>query len=164
MNFMTEEQQKQRAEMRAAADEMLYLIDCFERGALEEETPGVLENLRRIVRDREAWLRGEVILLALEVKEGPETAIRQIVDHKLKGVIEGARMYTQLEAIKHLRSWELMNHSPLRKIEREWLDRIFVGRERISKSWLDLAGTAGNMEDMGGHVEDGCPDSVNRKR
>lgn len=166
---MTSEQKQQRAQMEEAVTEMRQLIAQFERGALEQEAPEEMEkNLRRILRDREAWLRGEVILSALAAKEGRETDVGQIVDGKLKSVVEGAQMFTQIEAIKHLRSLGDMNHSPLRKIEREWLDRIFI-RDRISKDWLGLASVIATTEEMGCHVENNlrvpckCPDSVNRK-
>lgn len=52
-----------KEQMEDAVAEMRYLIDLLERGALEQAVPGKLEqNLRPILLDREAWLRGRVLM------------------------------------------------------------------------------------------------------
>jgi len=141
-----------KEQMEEAVSEMRQVIAAFEQGALEEEGTGCLELLRKILRGREAWLQGE----------WPD--VEQLVK-----IADGARMYTQAEAIEFLRSWGHighMNHSPLREIEQKWLDRIFVGRERISKGWLCLAAVIATSEETGTHVEDhlqvpcNCPDKT----
>lgn len=127
--------------MEEAVSEMRQVIAAFEQGALQEEEGAEppLELLRKILRDREAWLRGE----------WPD------VEHVMK-IAESACMFTQAEAVEFLRSWGHigdMNHDPLRKVEQEWLDRIFIGRERISKGWLCLAAVMADSEQTGIHVE-----------
>ena len=62
-----------------------------------------------------------------------------------------------------------LNHEPLRKVEQEWLDRIFV-RDRVSRDWIGLAAVCATAEETGVHVENceavpcTCLDSVERKR
>jgi hypothetical protein len=61
----------------------------------------------------------------------------------------------------------LLNHEPLRKVEQEWLDRIFV-RARCSAAWIGLAAGWASAEETGIHVKTHlqvpcrCRDSVNR--
>ena len=81
-------------------------------------------------------------------------------------------MYAKPQAIEYLRSSGNiggLNHEPLRKVEQEWLDRIFV-RERCSEVWIGLASVMATAEEQGIHVENHlqvpcrCLDSVERKR
>lgn len=141
-----------KEQMEEAVSEMRQVIAAFEQGALEEEGTGHLELLRKILRGREAWLRGE----------WPD--VEQLVK-----IADGACMFTQAEAVEFLRSWGHighMSHGPLRKIEQEWLDRIFIGHERISKGWLCLAAVMATAEETGAHVENhlqvpcNCPDKT----
>lgn len=148
-----------KEQMEEAVSEIREVIAAYELGALKEEEEGVeppLELLRKILRGREAWLRGE----------WPDN------ERQLMKIADDAQMYTQAQAIEFLRSWGhigCMSHQPLRQVEQEWLDRIFVGRERISKGWLCLAAVMANDEEAGFHVENhlqvpcNCPDSVSRK-
>ena len=159
-----------KAEMEDAAAEMRYLIDLFERGALEQESAEEAEkNLRLNLRDRELWLKGGIFISIGLVRNKSAEADAQ---SKLKRVEDGARMCSKPQAIEYLRSlgpFGDLNHEPLRKVEQEWLDRIFV-RERCSRDWIGLAAVMATAEELGIHVEDHlqipckCLDSVNRKR
>jgi hypothetical protein len=139
-----------KSEMEVAVTELRYVITLFERKTLVEESPGELDTIRGILRDREAWLRGEVIVPAKTAKQNAIEG-QLTIDRKLKSVVKGAQMYSQPEAIKLLRSLKLMNHSPLREVEKEWLDRIFLN-ERISGELIDLALTVAGPVEMGGHL------------
>ncbi len=124
--------------MEEAVSEARELIALVKTGALEPDSrEGVETTLRRILKYREAWLRGEIIVLTT-LAERSESEIEKAVKSQLQSVVEGAQMLTKPEVIEWLRSTRSMNHEPLRKIEKEWLDRVFV-RERISKGWLGLA-------------------------
>ena len=124
--------------MEEAVSEARELIALVKTGALEPDSrEGVETTLRRILKYREAWLRGEIIVLTT-LAERSESEIEKAVKSPLQSVVEGAQMLTKPEVIEWLRSTRSMNHEPLRKIEKEWLDRVFV-RERISKGWLGLA-------------------------
>lgn len=130
----------EKAEMEEAVSETRQVIAAFEQGTLQEEGTGTLVPLRRILRDREAWLRGE----------WPDV-------EQLMKIAEGARMFIQAEAIEFLRSWGHighLNHDPLHKVEQEWLNRIFIGRERISRGWLCLAAIVADSDQTGIHVQD----------
>ena len=147
-----------KEQMEEAVSEMRQVIAAFEQGALEKEGTGHLELLRKILRGREAWLRGEAIISVLCARDraaGGEPEWPNI-ERQLANIADGARMCTQAQAIEFLRSWGhigYMNHSPLREIEQQWLDRIFIGRERISQSWLCLAAVMATSEETGAHVE-----------
>lgn len=162
-----------KEQMEEAVSEMREVIAAFERGALQEEegATGLLELLRKILRGREAWLRGEVIISVLCARDRAACGEPEWpnIQRQFAEIADGARMYTQAEAVEFLRSWGHighMSHSPLRKIEQEWLDRIFVGRERISKGWLCLATVMATVEESGAHVENhlqvpcNCPDKT----
>ena len=124
--------------MEEAVSEARELTALVKTGALEPDSrEGVETTLRRILKYREAWLRGEIIVLTT-LAERSESEIEKAVKSQLQSVVEGAQMLTKPEVIEWLRSTRSMNHEPLRKIEKEWLDRVFV-RERISKGWLGLA-------------------------
>lgn len=127
-----------KEQMEEAVSEARELIALVKTGALEPDSrEGVETTLRRILKYREAWLRGEIIVLTT-LAERSESEIEKAVKSQLQSVVEGAQMLTKPEVIEWLRSTRSMNHEPLRKIEKEWLDRVFV-RERISKGWLGLA-------------------------
>jgi hypothetical protein len=97
--------------------------------------------------NREAWLRGEIIL-ASGFAEHPDSEVGRAVKNNLRDVEDGARMFTKPVAIKSLRSTKAMNHEPPRKIEQEWLDRIF-SRERMSKAWIGLASVLADAGEQG---------------
>lgn len=131
-----------KAEMEDAVAEMRYLIDFFERGVLEQDYPGQAEpNLRLVLRDRELWLQGGIFVSTDAIRRQSAEATGMNAQSKLKGVEDDARMYTKSQAIEYLRSTGhigCLNHEPLRKVEQEWLDRIFI-RERCSAAWIGLA-------------------------
>ncbi len=161
-----------KEQMEDAVAEMRLLIDLFERGVLEQEYPGQAENnLRLVLRDRELWLEGGIFLSRWEFRGKSAETIGIYAQNKLKRIEDDARMYAKPQAIEYLRSSGNiggLNHEPLRKVEQEWLDRIFV-RERCSEVWIGLASVMATAEEQGIHVENHlqvpcrCLDSVNRK-
>ncbi len=121
---------------------------------------------------RELWLQGGIFLHRSVFRLGNAEAIAIDAQSKLKRVEDAARMYSKPQAIEYLRSAGHiggLNHEPLRKVEQEWLDRIFV-RERCSEVWIGLASVMATAQEQGIHVENHlqvpcrCLDSVERKR
>jgi hypothetical protein len=94
---------------------------------------------------------GEIIL-ASGVGENPDREIGRAVKNNLQSVEDGAEMFPKPQAIEYLRARNSLNHEPLRKIEQEWLDRIFI-RERMSKGWIGLASVVATTEETGTHTE-----------
>jgi len=163
-----------KEEMAEAAFEARRLVAQFDRGALSEQTQGEADIWRQILRQREAWLRGELTISARMIETDSPEEIRRRSYAALKNVMEGAQMYTELQAIGLLRSWKLMNHSPLRKIEKDWLAKFFSGQERISRQRFFIPYDLGEAtaEEMGGHKNQygqyfrcrHCPDSYTRRK
>ena len=163
-----------KPEMEEAVAEAQRVIHRIEGGFKSTSLAGELEFWRGILRDREAWLRGEIIITARWAEtESPEEMRRRSYS-KLKDVVENARMHTELEIIAYLRSHKFMCHSPLRKIERAWLVGLFAGDRQVSLSRLTLPFDLGeaNVEEMGGHVNQfghnfrctHCPDSISKRK
>jgi len=152
-----------REEMVLAADEIRHLIVLFEQQKGREPRPE--PYLKRVLDDREAWLRSEVRILLATARTLPEAHLGIAVKDKLARIEEDARMLSKPEAIAYLRSIKDLNHDPLRRIEQEWLDSIFV-RERMSKGWIGYASVSATAEQTGVHVERfeqvpcRCPDSA----
>jgi hypothetical protein len=161
-----------RQQIEEGVGEMRHLLDLFERGVLEQEFPGEAEkDLRLVLRDRELWLKGGIFVSIGSIGRQSAEAIGISAQSKLEYVEDDARMCTKSQAIEYLRSmghFGCLNHEPLRKVEREWLARIFV-RERCSRAWIGLAAVMATAEEQGIHVEDHlqipcrCLDSVNRR-
>jgi len=124
------------------------------------------------LRDREAYMRGEIIVPISTVRK-PSDDAAAILQARLKEVYEYGALFTEIDAIRFLRSRRLMCHSPLRAIEREWLKSIFAGDRRISRQRLlfPVELDEGLIEGMGGHRDPGgrwfvcknCPDSWRKK-
>lgn len=126
----------------------------------------------RALRDREAYLRGELVVPIAVVRQSAADAMTDL-EYRLQDIVSYSRMMTELEVIQFLRAQTLMCHSPLRVVERAWLNNLFAGDRRISRQRLvfpvDL--DEGSLEGMGGHRDPSgrrfvcktCPDS-RRKR
>jgi len=137
-----------KSEMEAAVAEARHFIALYEEGLIREKFPGELNTWRDALRAREAALRGE--------------RVRQ-------SDLENAEMFTRLQAVRYFRSNRCMNHSPLRQIEREWLEQLFAPLERVSKLRITIEFDIGesNTEQVGGHINGygryfrctRCPDS-----
>jgi hypothetical protein len=171
--FMKGKKPMIKQQMEEAVSELREVIARIERGSLHEELEpqereGQLTVLRRLLRDREAWLRGEVITMT-GVAQYDAQRVGEAVKSHLQYVEDSAEMLTKPEAIEWLRERNSFNHEPLRKVEKEWLDQIFI-RERMSKGWIGLASVVASAEEQGIHIKDHlqapckCIDSVERKR
>jgi hypothetical protein len=126
----------------------------------------------RALRDREAYLRSELIVPIAVVRQSAADAMTDL-EYRLQDIVSYSRMMTEIEVIQFLRSRKLMCHSPLRVVERAWLNNLFAGDRRISRQRLvfpvDL--DEGSLDGMGGHRDPSgrwficktCPDS-RRKR
>jgi hypothetical protein len=159
-----------KEQMEEAVSEACELISMVEQRAFEPESrKGVETTLRRILENREAWLEGWTRVLTSEARILPDAELGKSVKSKLQSVEDGAEMLTKPAAIEYLRARNSLNHEPLRKVEQEWLDRIFI-RERVSKAWVGLASVVADAEEQGIHVEEHlqapckCLDSLERKR
>src|SRR6266571_5275138 len=111
-----------REQMEEAISETRDLLARLEEGTLEpdlepEERTQIEVILRRILRDREAWLRGEVILATGVVANNLDAEVGRNAKSNLESVKDGAQMLTKAQAIEYLRSTKCLNHEPLRKVE-----------------------------------------------
>lgn len=151
-----------REQMVVAANEIRYLLVLFEQQKVE---PSPEPFLKRVLREREAWLRSEVAVLTPTIRIFSEADLGKAVKEKLAGIEAEARMLTKAAAIDYLRSINCLNHEPLRRIEQEWLDSVFI-HERMSKAWVLCAAGLATSEQQGIHIRNhvrgpcACPDSV----
>ena len=160
-----------------SVEDAFFFRDLYASGRLLEKVGGE----RRIWNDA-VKARVTLYLAACSVTEAKrfwrDIARRQLMvdvpalfeNEKEKAwFVESALMYTRLTVIRYFRRHRCMNHSPLREIERQWLDRLFSGRERISelRIFIEFDCGASTPEETGGHVNGygqyfickNCPDS-----
>lgn len=153
-----------------AIAESAEIISAIESGRLTQAYADQLAYLRSTLQDRIAW-KNKIIRVPKFMREVTSVELRKYMDRKDQSIIKGARMYPQPEALKLLRSWKFMNHSPLRLIEKKWFTRLFMGRREISLWLIDAAVLNATLDELGAHANQfgqyfrcHCPDSCKRKR
>ena len=163
-----------KSEMEEAVAEARHFIALYESGALKETTSGEIAAWRKTLQERLDWLDGYVKVPANLVGKS-DLQIRSGLIRALEQVNENARLFTQMEAVRHFRTQKCMNHSPLRPIEQEWLNSLFAGLKIISgfRIFLEFDLRASEIpEQVGAHINQygqyfrcrNCPDSYTRKK